>query len=489
MATAGILTTRPAPRWRMVLARLERWGWIAVAALVAFVATLVLLRGFLLIGTLALAALVGATWFARKWPALMFVGFLWLACFAGSVNAYMPSVPIHRMADLVILGLLGSAVLQYVSERRDRAARVWPGAVMLAAWVVYSFVSIAYSESLDLGFEAWRTQMLFPVIFLSLGYTQWPPGTRERILKGVVGVAFLVGFYAVFRKITGASSAELGRLSDYDTVNHATATVGGFENRQEIAGWVAVTIPLCLALAMSFTGRWRYIAALAAGMCTVAMFASQTRIAVPALALGLLIAGSLMLASRASAGRRPLMLAAIIIAMLVGIGGYTTIIGGSPADAARYSRIFTPKQDASGFAHIEKWKVTIEQMKGHPWGLGVGAAGTKSQELGRFVNADTYDIDNSYLQIAFQQGWIVMGFFVLAVLAIFYGLAKGALVLRDRTDSVVAVAACAGLAAWLVAMMSGAFLERWCTFTVFAIAGLGAAPLLTGRSEPDAQQS
>lgn len=479
---------RPPSAWRTVFARAKRWMWVAAAAALALFATLLTLRGFLLLAALALPAIAICTWIAMRRPALMLVGFIFLSAFAGTLNAYLPIIPVHRLVDGVIVGMVCATLLQYVSPRRESAARIWPGAVMLAAWVAYSFFAIAYSETVSLGLAAFRTQFLFPVMFLAVGYRQWPRDTRIRILKGIVAVALLVGVYAVFRKVTGASSAELARLSSYDVVNKEAATVGGFENRQELAGWVAVTIPLCLSLAVAMHGRWRVLAGSAAMLCVFAMFASQTRIVVPGLALGVLIAGALLLGSRASAGRRTLICLAVIGAVATGVVGYMILIGGSAADSARYTRLLTPSQDPSGYAHIEKWKVTVSQLQGHPFGFGVGAAGTKSQVMGRFVNADTFDIDNSYLQIAYQEGFIVLGFFIVAILAIFYGLAKGALILRDRIDAMVAVAACAGLAAWMVAMISAVFIERWCTFMVFTIAGLAAAPLLTGRQPNETQQ-
>ena len=481
MATPGAATlTRGRPR----LPRPVLDTSTAVAAAAAGLVVLLVLRGSLLgafVGFLGLALVLVAL---DRRPVLTVGGTVVLTAFENPLLAYGGGlVPVRQLVTGVIAALAIHTAWSYVSGRRRYAVGTWPGVVLLATWLLVVVLSVPYAPDVQAAVDGLRYQCQWFVLFLALAYAQWPDDRRDALLKVIVAVVGGAVLYAAMKKATGASDGDLANASTYDVVGDEVALFGSFLGRQELAGWMGVMVPLPILCTFLLTGRKRYLGIPVTALGVLVVLWSNTRIGLVALGAGMVVAGLLVLGSRAATGRREVIAVALVLGMLGGVTAYSLTVGGSQEGRQRYAAIAAPSTDGSGDAHLRKWEQTLRDMRGKPLGHGMGQAGKAHDDHGRFINADTFEIDSSYLVIAYQLGFGMMAALFAAVLAIFYSLAKGAMAATRRVDGLLAIAACAAIAGWLALLTTGIFLERWCTFMVFLLAGLAAMPFVQ-RREP-----
>ena len=433
-----------------------------------------------------LAALVLATAFAARWPALTLTAMLGLAAFWGTLTAAFGStLPTRALVELALSGLACSVVVHYVSGVRGRPrVRVWLPVMLLGAYLAATLFAVALTPSRTIGLESFRRTTLFVLAFFVMAFGQWPAATRRRMVQGLALVLLVAGAYAMLRLATGPSDAEqrlVGR--GFNVVNGGLALYGSFSNRQELGGWMAAALPIAVGLVPVMPTRWRLVSVLGAGTAIVAIFACNTRAALLGGATGLVIATMLFLSARAAAHRRALLTGLLTLAFCGGLATYTLTVGGSAENSNRYANLVSPSQDQSIDNHFIKWQAAIEDTLDHPFGNGIGTAGSVSQQYGRFYNIETISIDNSYLALAYQQGFPVLILYVVSLAALFLWLARAALRTPDRLHLGLAVGACGALAAWMVCMTTGVYIERWVSLLVFVVVGLAANPFVTGRDD------
>jgi len=474
----GIRPTRALPRAADAGLRALTRAAILACGLVA--AYLLLTSGAAALAALAVLVLGLGTLSWLRRPAATLTVMVGAVAFEGMLRAYSAGLfPVAKFADVLIVSCMLAATWRYVTGKRPGGVRWSLPLVVLAAYMVGTLLSLPFAPTGSLAPDGFRRTVFLTTIIFPMALIQWPPEVRLRALKGIAGVAFLVSLYALFRKVAGPSFNEAALASAYDKVNGDSALFSPAVGRQDLAGWIAVTLPTVLALALMQRGRWRLVCAVATVLLGVELFFTNTRIGLVAVIAGLAVGGLLMLGARASTHYRATIAVALVVCSCAGLAGYTLTIGAHEGGTQRYSAILHPSQDASASRHIDKWKQTMRDLRGHPWGYGMGAAGTTNRAKALFINQDSYFIDSSYLELAFQQGYIVAGIFFSAAILLAYALASAALTMTDRLEAGVAAAACAAVVAWLALLSTGSFIERWCTLFTFLLAGIALAPRLT----------
>lgn len=421
---------------------------------------------------------------AHRRPAWMLGAMLFVAAFFGALTAVtQASVSLRLPIELILVGLAVSVGWSYLRGGTRPPVRFWPPVVALVAYLFITFLSMPFAASLFIGTEAFRRAPLFLLAFLVMGYGRWSAEVRWSMAKAVVLVCLVAGAYAMLRYVTGPSAQELALSNQtYGVVNGDVALFGSFVGRQDLGGWMAASLPVVASLGIVMRGRWRVACLLSGVFAVIAIFACNTRVALVAAGAGLVLGAVLLLAARAAARRRVGI--AIILAgtLALGLGAYSLTVGGSPQNSARYANIVHPERDGSASNHLTKWRATIRDTRSHPLGYGLGSAGSVSQEFGRFVNADTFSIDNSYLSVSYQQGFPMLGLYAASLLGIVLWLGSAAVLTADPRQLALAVAGCGALAAWLVTMTTAIFIERWVALFALAVVGLAANPFLTRRS-------
>jgi cell division protein FtsW (lipid II flippase) len=218
----------------------------------------------------------------------------------------------------------------------------------------------------------------------------------------------------------------------------------------------------------------------AAATCAVAMLDTNVRASLVALVAALALVLLLYQAARGFEGLH-LGVTALVLAVIAigGVGAYAIVTGGSDTARARFSSVLNPTQDAAYQARRFKWESALSDIAHHPTGHGLGTAGRVQVRYGRFLNVASKDIDSSYLKIAWEQGFAVMVFFIVAMLLLLYGLARGAVATRERHAAGLAIGACGSLVALLVLFFAGVYIEGLTALAGWTIVGVGAGPFAT----------
>src|SRR5205807_1598445 len=142
--------------------------------------------------------------------------------------------------------------------------------------------------------------------FLMFAYAGWSRATYERIARGVVVVASLVGAYATVRWLVGPSGIERDHAvavsGPYDYVDGHLRVFGPFSSGHTLAAWTAVAIPFCLAIALWLRGWWRFLAGVACVLCAFALLASEVRVGLAGAGLGVFTVVALYQLSRGFRG-------------------------------------------------------------------------------------------------------------------------------------------------------------------------------------------
>ena len=299
-----------------------------------------------------------------------------------------------------------------------------------------------------------------------------------RIAQGMLVVAGLVGAYATLRWIIGPSGdeRELAERMPNNFLDGELRPIGSLTSTKELAAWCAIVSPFALGCALAFRGTWRWVAAAACALLILAMLAADVRAAAGGRRPG---------APRSSwrcsprrrpsrAGRRPAWsTVAVMLALVGGVAAFAVTLGGKEESATRYANILTPERDPSVQARTFKWRTAIDDIEERPFGNGGGSAGRTQAQRGRFLSVGSIDIDNSYLKIAYEQGFAVMALFGAAFLLLVGGLARRAIVSTDRSRATLAIAACGTGVSMLVLFLAGDYVEGLPALAGWLLVGVG----------------
>jgi hypothetical protein len=155
-----------------------------------------------------------------------------------------------------------------------------------------------------------------------------------------------------------------------------------------------------------------------------------------------------------------------------------------PENRARYSNILHPYRDPSVQERLHKWGQVIADLRGHPFGFGLGT-GDSSAVSQRLVRLGADEIDSSYFKIAYEQGLVVAAFFVVALLVLLVELLRHAVWRRGSPGSSAMTAAAAGtLVSMMIDFIGGIQIDHLATVVGWMIIGLGVATYARERAAP-----
>jgi len=480
-----LLLVPPLLVWRGRLSPMKSAAvWAAIMTLAAIVA------GFAIasqpfVAYLGPALAVGVLLATRR-PAATVVTVAVCSGAFGSLQA-LAHVPAAKLADFCLVGLWLSWLIMWYF--RPRASVVTPALVALACYLLFTAGEILVAPDMNAAFQSYRGAFWYMSVVVLLAGADWKPKQRERMLRGMAIVGLLVGAYATLRWATGPAGAErqLALSSGNNLLNGKLRPIGSFATSKELAAWMAMFLPFMVGLALAWRGRWRLIALAAAGACAVGMLAADVRAGPAAAVPGVAVAIVLYQLSQGFRGRRGFtVLFTTIAAAIGGVGAYVVTIGGKPDSAHRYSSILHPSNDPSYQARLAKWRTAINDIDNAPLGHGLGTAGRSQKRFGQTQNIANYDLDNSYLTIAYQQGFAVMVLIAAILLLLLGTLLKRAVVELDPARAGPAIAAAGSLVAMLVIFYVGDYFEGLPALGGWVLVGLGLGQVTRARAAPAA---
>jgi hypothetical protein len=158
-----------------------------------------------------------------------------------------------------------------------------------------------------------------------------------------------------------------------------------------------------------------------------------------------------------------------------------------PSKVQRYQNILDPTQDKSFQERLFKWDNALADIANKPFGRGMGTAGVDQGGL-RFRGLASDNVDNAYLEIAYEQGFAVMIFFGVAMIVLLAGLARRAVWIPHAEPASVAIGAAGSLGAFMVTLFAGQYLHALVAVGLWVIVGLGLASFTTVREEAGPQK-
>lgn len=452
-----------------------------VVAAALLVAEMVEGEAYALVGP---AAVVGLGALIRTRPTVGVTAAFLFAAFAGTLLAVLDTDP-YKFVDASIGALAAAVVLQYLSRGRDRRAVPVLGAILVAIVIAVARVYAEFAAVPEVGSRAFHVFGFYMLLLLAMAYGPWGHETHRRMAKAVLVGVLIVAGYAVLRWIIGPSAAERQVvLSDvvgarYNFAEGKLRLFGSFVNTRSLGAWAAVVLPVCVALAIHFRGRWRLASVVAAVLAFAALIGSGMRGGVPAAALGCLVVVGVMTYSRAGGGLRLNVAAVAAVGLIVAFGALAAVSPDPTVSERSYQTILDPSRDAAYQERLYKWSVAWREADQRPFGHGLGTAGVLALSYQRFPTVGANDVDNSYLKVAVDQGLFGLALFAAALIALLIGLVRRSLRTHDPQRAALGAAGAGVTASFMVVMWSGNYLEGMPAVTAWLIVGLGVGQFAT----------
>lgn len=405
---------------------------------------------------------------------LVVIGFqLTLTAFLG--------VPVPGTVDFLLIVIWAASLWLLVSRRGRARLWLWPGVVALAVYPLVSILAIPSAESASLGFESWRLSSWHLLVFVALAIAPWPEGTFRRFARGAVVVFVTVAGYCVLRKLVGSAASELTTARPY-VIGLPTAEpvpfFGSFFTAQDMAVWMACAIPLSLSFALAWRGRWRMVAAAAAGLSSFALLAADRRAAFVGAVLGVVIVLAMFaVAARAFGGRR-LGIALLSISAIVVLGSalYTVTIARSPESAERFEGLVEDPTGQTNYQiRLSRWTIAWESAQENPLGVGLGNTGATTARRETTSDEVIRNLDSSYVKIAYEQGFAVLALFLFGLLTLLVSLGWRSVAATEPGTAALAIGACGTFVAGCVLLYTSFFIEGLQAVMAWAIVGLACA--------------
>ncbi len=420
---------------------------------------------------------------ARRPAAALTVCLLCTGAF-GSLQA-LASVPAAKVADLALLGLWLAAIWGWWFGGHLRS-RFLPALAVLILYLLFSAGEIFTAETSTIGFQAFRGTMWYLAVLVLAANAPWPAESRDRMLKAVAVVGLLIGGYATLRWAIGPAGAErtLAETNPNNLLDGELRPIGSFSTSKELACWTAIVLPFLFGLGLTWRGRWRLVALAATAATAVGMLAADVRAGPAAAVPGLVIVLLLYQLSQAFRGRRgPLVLVLVLLAVLGSGGAFALTLGGKDDTTERYDNILHPERDSSFQARLVKWRAALDDIEKAPLGHGLGTAGRTQKRYGTTANIGSNDVDNSYLTLAYEQGFVVMILLVSILALLLATLARGAVAQPDPARAGPLICACGTFVSMLVIFYVGDYVEGLQALGGWLLVGLGLGQLTrTGQS-------
>jgi hypothetical protein len=462
--------------------RCGRAGRLIAAAMVVNAVALMLglMVGFFPLLPAVVAVLIVASAACAAWPAPGLIAILALTGSYGTIQAYTPFSP-GIAIDVLLVGLWGALLLGILVRPRSNPKIVTPGVALAVAYLIATFAALVFSPAFDPALRSFRASAWYMLVFLLIAYAGWKPITYRRIAYGVAFVGLLVGAYATLRWAIGPAAKErsflYGQGADalkYNIVEGKERVFGSLPGGAELGAWAAVVMPFCVGGALAWRGRWRAIAATAVPLLAIALIGSRLRVALVAGVAGSLLTVAVFQLSRGFRGLRLGTTAVTLLCFLVAGGiAFSEVVGTNSDSTQRYRNILKPGRDNSWQERLTKWRTAMEDVEQAPLGHGIGTGGVQSRQQ-RFVTAAALDVDNSYLKVAYEQGFAVMVLFIITLFVLLFGLMRRTVWTRAGPPA-AAVGACGSFAAFIIVLVTALFIEVLPALTAWIILGLGMA--------------
>ena len=427
---------------------------------------------------LAFPAVVVATLVCGRRPALA-LGVVILFTGAYQSLELLAHVPAPKLTDLLLVALWLSAGLRWVTTP-GRTVPLRPALIVVGIYLLLSGFEILLADSTTAAVQSFRAQNWYLAVVLLGAYAPWPPQARGRMLDAAILAALAVGAYAVLRWQIGPSGAERAHAAAIPNnyLDKDLRPVGSFATAKELAAWTAIFAPFCLGMGLTRRGRWQLVALVAAGVCTVAMLAADVRAGPAAAVPGALVVVVLYQIAAAFRGRRgPAVLLIMLAAGVGAIGAFSLTLGSKPDTAERYSNILHPGRDPSYQARLIKWRTALDDIQDAPLGYGLGTAGRAQVRYGSYQNIGSIEIDNSYLKVAFEQGFVIMIILAAGLVMMLLTLVRGSMTVTERERAGPALAASGALVAMLLLFWIGDYIEGLPALGGWLLVGLALGQL------------
>lgn len=437
---------------------------------------------------LVLPGLVLSALGVRRFPRLTLGALLVSAGFFGSLDAiYGFSAP--PLVDALLGGLWLGALWAWASGERRRAARAWLGLGLLVLYALISLAAVFDTYSLTAGVQSYRGGTWYLGAVVLLAYTPFPESVRRAALKLAIVVTALTGAYAALRWQIGPAAQEeaVGRLNANNFLDDELRPLGSFPTTKILSASMAAALPFLGAMALVRRDRYAVVAFAGFVATLIALLAADVRAGVAAAAVGCGVTLVLYQLSQGFNGRRgPAVVVAVVVVIVGGGAAFSATIGDKNDSSNRFRAILDPESDASYQARLFKWNSAIDDIDERPFGYGLGTAGRTQARYGEFRTIGSLDIDNSYLKVAYEQGFILM-----VLLAAGLALTLGQLVLHaitstDPARAGPAIAASGTMTTLLVLYFVGDYIEGLHNLTAWIVIGLGVAQF-SWRPEPEGQ--
>jgi hypothetical protein len=431
---------------------------------------------------LALPAGIAAGLVCRRRPWIAVVALFAISSAYGTIDAFT-AVPPSKLVDLLLGGLwLGIAWRWLVGERV--AVQLPAGVLMLTGFAIISLAQVIGAPSMSFGLHTFVSTGLYLLTVLLVGLSEMDERRLAAIGKGIVAIGVLVAGYAVLRDVIGPAAQEqaLAAREPFNYKDGKQLLIGSFESRHQLGQWCALMVPFCAGMAAVLKGRWRLAALAIIPLCAVAFVGSEARAAMVGAIAGLLVVLTLFSMGRAFPGPR---LGTVVAALIVIAGGGGAAIalsgGGSSETTKKFTVVLHPNDDAAYRARRAKWDEALREIRKQPMGHGLATANQIQQQQGRFVSIGSFNIDNSYLRIGYEQGVVPALLYIAALLTLALGLVRRAIATPDPARAGPALAAAGTLAAYIVVMYPSNAFDGYTALTAWLLAGVGLAPFLVER--------
>jgi len=455
------------------------WAW---AILLAMAGAALVAESPLIV--FAIPGLAIATRIFWPRPILAVGGLFVLSAVYGSLTVYLPSLRAGVTMDAIVGALLVGMTWTMLADRRPQRAILWPGPVLAIVYLVVSGLMVLSAESITQAARGFHYAPWHMAFFLVIAYAGWPRQTYEKIGKVMVLVAAAAGAYATYRWVVGPSAKELtlAQQSIYNTVGGDVKVFGSFGGNHELSTWASCVAPFTFAYVLGSRGRWQLIGLAATGFLVAGLIASDVRSGLASLVFALAAVVFCFLSARSYAGRR---LGSGLVIPLVCAGAGIALFTMTVTDTQRYAAILHPFNDVSFLDRYDKWRAMLHEVH-HPFGQGLGTAGIAQERYGRFLTIGSLSVESGYVTQTYQQGYIVTGLLILALVMTGAGLALKSIATTDRRRALIGIGAVGTLVAYMVNLVNNPIQDGLMTVGVWVIVGLGVAQFAAAQPPPDA---
>jgi hypothetical protein len=454
----------------------------AIVAGALFVTPIAMRSPRIVAGVITVLLVVMAT---RRWPGMAIVALFVVSGVSGSMLAFTP-IPPRSTVDVFLVALLLAMVLHVAGVRADWSFIPSPAVLIICVYLVVTIVATLFSSNVGLAFESFRAGGWTMLAIVPVAYGAWPESTLKQVRFAIVLICLVVGAYAAVRWQIGPASQEESLLvrfgeSNYDFVQGTQKVQGSFVTGAALGHWVGIVLPFCVSAVFLARKKVRGLALAAAPLLVLGLFASQSRAGLVAGVVGVALA--LTQVWRVGSLRAPRLVVMLVVAVVLVIGGALlfSVVVQEPALRDRYAGTLAPDRDPAVQARLERWRAALDDADDYPFGRGLGTAHSGNRLTQRFSDPNARQVDSSYVQIAYEQGFVVMLVFIAALLILLIEVWRRGSHANDREQAWPAIGALGTAAAVVIEFAAGQYFHNLLALAAWVIIGVGLAPLVTVR--------